>query len=377
MERVNTEPTPERRVAGRLDTAPSPSSITARWIWWAPFVLVAVDALGEIMIPRRLAAGFLLIGVPVFAALTRGARTVALFIVVALGLELLFAWRFDHLGEVHHIGLYVSTVVLGAVSIELSRQRQRDAHNVVQARSVSEALQMMLLKPVPATLGPVRAAGFYAAGDPRTLVGGDLYDLVETRFGVRVVIGDVRGKGLGAIRHVGTVLSSFRDAAFDIPDLADLADRMERRLVREAHEVGDTELFVTALFLEFPADRPEVRIAGRGHPAPILVRHGKAEKIAVHPGIPLGLGALAAARTEATTQPLAPGDVLVLHTDGVSEARDGHGVFYPTEERLTTRFGGRRAVDPAAVVAFLREDLAAHAVGAEDDVAVVALARAA
>lgn len=375
MERVNTEPTPERRVAGRLDTAPS--SITARWIWWAPFVLVVVDVLGEIMIPARLAAGFLLIGVPVFAALTRSARTVALLIVVALGLELLFAWRFDHLGEVHHIGLYISTVVLGVVSIELSRQRQRDARNVVQARSVSEALQMMLLRPVPAALGPVRAAGFYAAGDPRTLVGGDLYDLVETRFGVRVVIGDVRGKGLGAIRHVGTVLGSFRDAAFDIPDLADLADRMERRLVREAHEVGDTELFVTALFLEFPADRPEVRIAGRGHPAPILVRHGTAEKIAVHPGIPLGLGALAAARTEATTQPLAPGDVLVLHTDGVSEARDRRGVFYPTEERLTTRFGGRGTVDPAAVVAFLREDLAAYAVGAEDDVAVIALARGA
>lgn len=377
MERVNAEPTPEpipeRRVAGWLGTATNP--VTAGWIWWAPFVLIAVDVVGEIMVPRRFAAGFLLIGVPVLAALTRGARTVALLIVVALGLELLFAWRFDHLGEVHHIGLYISTVVLGLVSIELSRQRQRDARNVVQARSVSEALQMMLLKPVPTSLGPVHAAGFYAAGDPRALIGGDLYDLVRTRYGIRVVIGDVRGKGLGAIRHVGTVLSSFRDAAFDIPDLADLAHHMERRLVREAHEIGDTELFVTALFLEFPADRAEVRIVDRGHPAPILVRYGKAEKLPVHAGVPLGLGPLAATRTEATTRPLAPGEVLVLHTDGLSEARDGDGVFYPTEERLTAHFGARTTVDPAAVAAFLREDLAKYAVGAEDDVAVIALAR--
>ncbi|MCF2525637.1 PP2C family protein-serine/threonine phosphatase [Yinghuangia soli] len=371
---MSTEPKRDRRVAGRLDRPPGP--ITAAWVRWAPFAVIAIDFVAEITLPRRFASGFLLIAVPVLAAITHRARTVALLLVVSLGLELLFASRFDHLDEIHHVGLYISTLILGLVSIELARQRQRDAHHLVEAKSVAEALQLLLLKPIPTALGPVRAAGYYEAADRRALIGGDLYDLVETPFGVRVVIGDVRGKGLTAIQHVGTVLSSFRDAAFDIPDLPDLAAHMERRLVRDSGANGDAELFVTALFLEFPPDRPEVRIADRGHPAPVLVTYGRAARLATRPGVPLGLGPLAAAPVEVTTHPLGPGEVLMLHTDGVSEARDKDGAFYAAEDRLSLRFGGRSAVDPAAVAAFVRDDLAAFTGDPGDDVAVIALARA-
>ncbi|NUU22906.1 MAG: serine/threonine-protein phosphatase, partial [Streptomycetaceae bacterium] len=164
-----------------------------------------------------------------------------------------------------------------------------------------------------------------------------------------------------------------------VPDLAALAEHMERRLVRESAAVGDAELFVTALLLEFPPDRAEVRVVDRGHPGPILIRHGRATKMPTRPGVPLGLGALAAVPDEptaATTHPLAPGDVLVLHTDGVSEARGADGAFYPTEERLSLRFGGRTRIEPATVAAFLRDDLADYADGTgADDIAVLALSR--
>jgi serine phosphatase RsbU (regulator of sigma subunit) len=346
-------------------------------VWWAPYAVILLDFGFEILLPRKFAAGFLLIAVPVLAAFTRPARTVAALTVAVIGLELVFAARFDHVGEVHHIGLYIATVVIGAISVELSRQRERDARRLVEAHSVAEALQLMLLRPIPAMLGPVRAAGYYQAADASALVGGDLYDLTETRYGIRVVVGDVRGKGLATVQHVGTVLSSFRDAAYDIEDLATLADHMERRLVREAIALGDAELFVTAAFLEFPLDKPEVRIVDRGHPSPILVRYGKAAKLITLPGVPLGLGGLADAAIAVTRHPLEPGEVLVVHTDGLSEARDAEGVFYPTTDRLSHRFGGRDTVDPTEVAAFLREDLHEYAVGAADDVAIVALSRAA
>lgn len=396
---MSTKPSSEPPLAGRLGTPASPP--TARWVWWAPFAVILVDVVFELTLPTKFASGFLLIAVPVLAAFTRPARTVAGLVVLALGLEVLFAWRYDHFDELHHVGLYIATAIIGAISVELARQRQRDARNLVMAHSVAEALQLMLLRPVPARLGPVRAAGYYEAADRRALVGGDLYELLETPFGVRVVIGDVRGKGLPAIQHVGTLLGSFRDAAHGVPDLVGLADHMERRLVRDTAggagpEAGpgtgsgtapgaqadngpDTELFVTALLLEFPPDRREVRIVDRGHPAPILLSRGRVSRLALRPGVPLGLGALtdaATAVTGATTHPLGPGDVLVLHTDGVSEARDPQGVFYPIEERLSVRFGGRDRVDPAVLAAFVRDDLAEYSEGTCDDVALIAVTRA-
>ncbi|NUU25863.1 MAG: serine/threonine-protein phosphatase, partial [Streptomycetaceae bacterium] len=214
---MNDEPRSAPPVAGRLDRPVYP--VTARWVRWAPFALIAVDLVLEFTLSRHFASGFLLVGVPVVAAFTHRARTVAALMVVSIGLEFLFAWWFDNATELHHVGLYLATLLIGLVSIGLARQRQRDARNLVQARSVAEALQLMLLRPIPAALGPVRAAGYYQAADRRALVGGDLYDIGETPFGVRVLIGDVRGKGLAAIGHVGTVLGSFRDGAYDVPDL--------------------------------------------------------------------------------------------------------------------------------------------------------------
>ncbi|WP_351222357.1 SpoIIE family protein phosphatase [Streptomyces sp. NPDC002133] len=67
--------------------------------------------------------------------------------------------------------------------------------------------------------------------------------------------------------------------------------------------------------------------------------------------------------------------MLVVHTDGVSEARDAAGTFYPVVERLAERFGGARSPDPEAIVAFLRSDTkrwAADAVDTDDDQAVLA-----
>ncbi|WP_436776645.1 PP2C family protein-serine/threonine phosphatase [Yinghuangia sp. YIM S09857] len=381
---MSTKATPDPPVAGGLGTPASPP--TATWVRWAPFAVILLDVAFELALPTKFASGFLLIAVPVLAAFTRPPRTVAALVVLSLALEVLFAWRYDHFDELHHVGLYIATAIIGAVSVELARQRRRDARNLVLANSVAEALQLMLLRPVPPRLGPVRAAGYYEAADRRALVGGDLYDLVETPFGVRVVIGDVRGKGLPAIQHVGTVLGSFRDAAYGIADLAELADHMERRLVREtdgragAAAEPDGELFVTALLLEFPYDRREVHVVDRGHPAPILLSRGRVTRLATRPGVPLGLGVLAdpaaGARSGASTHPLGPGEVLVLHTDGVSEARGPQGAFYPIEERLWVRFGGRDRVDPAVLAEFVRDDLADYSEGTCDDVALIALTRA-
>lgn len=66
--------------------------------------------------------------------------------------------------------------------------------------------------------------------------------------------------------------------------------------------------------------------------------------------------------------------MILLYTDGVSEARNAGGEFYPVIDRLTDHFGdGHRALDPEALVSFLRSDTDRWSVGADDDRAVIAL----
>ncbi|GGU98480.1 hypothetical protein GCM10010495_06650 [Kitasatospora herbaricolor] len=79
---------------------------------------------------------------------------------------------------------------------------------------------------------------------------------------------------------------------------------------------------------------------------------------------------------EITTRPLEPGDVIVLHPDGVSEARNTAGVCYPVLEQSAGRFAGRRLPDPELVAAFVRSDADCWSAGAEgeDDRALLALA---
>lgn len=347
-------------------------------MWWLPLAAVLVDVAAELIVRGREPVSFMLIAVPPLAAATRGPRGTAMSTVVCLGLQMwMAARRPGHFDEQHHVAMYVATALIGIASVALARQRERTRRHLIRANSVAEAMQRTLLRPVPRRLGPVRAAAFYEAGEGGTLVGGDLYDVCETPFGVRAIIGDVRGKGLDAVQTVAAVLGSFRVSAHEWQSLSTLAGRLELSIARNspAGDDGDPELFVTALVLEFPPHGGEVRIVDRGHPSPLVVgRHG-ARSLRTAPGLPLGLGALAPDGDDTTVHRLAPSEVLVLHTDGVSEARDADGVFYPVLERLCERFSGERPPAPETVVSFVRTDSERWSTQSdEDDRAVLALA---
>lgn len=341
------------------------------WVWWLPLAAVLVDMLAEVIVRGREPVSFMLIAVPPLAAATRGPRGTAMSAVVCLGLQMwMAARRPGHFDEQHHIAVYIATTLIGIAGVALARQRETTRQHLIRANSVAEAMQRTLLRPVPRRLGPVRAAGFYEAGEGGTLVGGDLYDVCETPFGVRAIIGDVRGKGLGAVQTVAAVLGSFRVSAHEWQSLSSLAERLELSIARNSPsgDDGDPELFVTALVLEFPPDGGEVRIVDRGHPAPLVVGPQGARRLVTAPGLPLGLGGLApGGGVDTTVHPLRPSEVLVLHTDGVSEARNADGVFYPVQERLGERFSGERVLRPETVVAFVRTDAERWSAQSDDD----------
>jgi serine phosphatase RsbU (regulator of sigma subunit) len=165
--------------------------------------------------------------------------------------------------------------------------------------------------------------------------GGDIHDVMATPFGVRLLVGDVMGTGLPANRTGLAVLNAWRDLACTEPSLAGIAVRLHALIARSGHP----ERFVTALLVNFPvADSGDsgVPAAGSwaelvccGHPPPLLLRDGSAAFIEPYSAPPLGLLDLTDGWCRASMIPVGDGDQLLLYTDGVSEARDEAGRFFP------------------------------------------------
>jgi serine phosphatase RsbU (regulator of sigma subunit) len=248
----------------------------------------------------------------------------------------------------------VSVVVAG---VRASRERE-----LARARVTIEVLQRTMLHKLPMTAGPLEVHGFYVAAEADALVGGDIYEAVRTPFGVRLLIGDVCGKGLRAIHAASDVLSSFREAAHHQPTIEELAVRLEQAVARHNSQAGeddDEPRFVTALLVEVGRDG-RTRVANCGHVAPYVIRGGKASEVGgAEPALPLGLGDLSDEPRLSVPLDFGPGDALLLCTDGVTEARGPNGAFYPLGERLA-EWADRK---PEEIAELLRTDLVRYAAG--------------
>ncbi|MER6692500.1 PP2C family protein-serine/threonine phosphatase [Streptomyces minutiscleroticus] len=271
-----------------------------------------------------------------------------------------------------------------------------------QVRRVAGAAQDVLLRPLPPRLDGLRVAAARLAADRGATVGGDLYEALGTEHGVRVVMGDVRGHGIAALGTVAAVLGSFREAVHDEAALDGVLRRLERahaRHLREraraehsAHGVEPehpvAEEFVTLLLLEIGHDG-RMRALNCGHPWPYVLREdatapdggrGRVAPLAGDgPLPPLGLFPLPAELPVLGCGRLLPGETLVLHTDGVEDARDARGRFFPLPavlaEALGAGCGGRTGpVLPHAVLSTVLARLLRHAGGPPgDDAAVLVL----
>ena len=93
-----------------------------------------------------------------------------------------------------------TVVVITAVAATGTAVNMRQERRIAEVRSVAEAAQRAVLRPPPPRLGPLGFDVVYVAAAAEAKVGGDLYDVTHTaEHGIRVIMGDVRGKGLGAV----------------------------------------------------------------------------------------------------------------------------------------------------------------------------------
>lgn len=278
------------------------------------------------------------------------------------------------------VATMVSVVCVTALSaLGVARSALSETgRKLADVTSVAEAAQRALLRPMPDRVGPLELRVVYLAAAAEARVGGDLYEVADTSHGIRLIIGDVRGKGLDAVEMAADVLGMFREVAHEVYTLAEVARRLDAGLARRrpAHED-----FVTAVLVEIDPEHGGLTIYNCGHPPPILLSRsgtgGRPRRTAAlvevpAPAPPLRLMSLGDCSGASRTVAFKPGDQLLLYTDGVTEARDPQRGFYPLTDRLVRMAGEHRRGRRSGLLERLREDLLRH-VGAPlaDDAALV------
>lgn len=218
-----------------------------------------------------------------------------------------------------------------ALAVENARIFMEQSGRLAEVTRIAEAAQHAILAPLPERLGPAVLSARYVSAAAEALVGGDLYEAVERPGAVRLLIGDVRGKGLEAVRAATIVLGEFRAAAAGLDDLATVARQIDRRVRRYL----DEEDFVTALLAEI-FDDGSFSVVSCGHPPALQVRSGGLEPVQCLPSLPLGLGA----DPEIASGRLSVGDRLFLYTDGLVEARDAERRFVDLRSVVGPLVGG-------------------------------------
>jgi serine phosphatase RsbU (regulator of sigma subunit) len=273
------------------------------------------------------------------------------------------------------VAVVAVTAVSAAGAVLTSRRNQK----LAKVTTVAEVAQRALLRPLPSRVGPLELGVVYLAATAEARVGGDLYEVARTPYGIRLIMGDVRGKGLGAVEIAADILGVFREAAHDVYTLAEVARRLDASLTRRD---AAPEEFVTAVLVEIDPDVTGITIYNCGHPPPIILTaaapgDGCPQMIIADvpvPAPPLGLMSLGDYSAAGRKLPFGPGDELLLYTDGVTEARDSRREFYPLTRRLAVLTGPAAAVDgaPGDLLERLREDVLRH-VGAplDDDAAIL------
>ncbi|WP_052509172.1 PP2C family protein-serine/threonine phosphatase [Kitasatospora griseola] len=341
-------------------------------------VVIGLVTLADLLSGSSTYLAPLMVVVPSVAALTLRPRE--LLMTCLLGLMVMFALNryYDRVTAPSDsrflFGATISYIVVSAFSAFVAELRMRRAAAFAAVSSVAEAAQRALLSQPDPVVGPLRLSVRYVSAADAARIGGDLYSVLDTPHGTRVLVGDVRGKGLGAVQTAAVVLGAFREAAYDEERLPDVAARIEASMHRH---VADGE-FTTALFAEFHASGP-VDLVHLGHVPPIRVcADGRVEELeAADPWLPLGLGDLATDGAPCSTAvPFGPQEVLVLCTDGVIEAKGRRsGAFYPLAERVgpLVKDGWRSLTDLDTAVARLYADLLAHTGGGLGDDALLLL----
>ncbi|AQS72056.1 hypothetical protein B1H29_18075 [Streptomyces pactum] len=373
------------QAAGRGDAASRHELLSVRGhsvAWLFPLLLLVAIAAADITTGAFEIISWTVL-VPGVAAAICGVRTTAVYALVALVVYVFADTVWQHREETGLPGL-VLVALAGGISVVVAALRVGGEQRMLHMRDIAETTRRTVLRPLPVGFGGLEHAAAYLSSDTEARVGGDFYDIQPGPHGTRVLVGDVQGKGLGAVDTAAALLGTFREAAYHEPDLATVAERLELRMQRHrAHTAAlghlDGDRFATAVLVGFSEDLPDtVDVVLFGHDPPLAVGPDGVRPLTDAGGLPLGMGDLTPGPPVSVRRlVLAADETLLVVTDGVTEARDPEGRFYRHGEDVARAVAGDLSnAAPARLVALVRDGTLRHSRGRlTDDTTVFAVRR--
>ncbi|MDX3227914.1 PP2C family protein-serine/threonine phosphatase [Streptomyces sp. ME19-01-6] len=365
----------------RVRLGPARPAGSRRWsraLLAVPLGIILAVTLIDAQSPRTVHMGPFLIAAPAITASFAGPAATGVIGALAVAAQVIIGQLHGGLTTPNHQAQIGTLLVISVFVTAFRFAADRHQRKLTQVRSVAVAAQEVLLRPLPDRMGSLRIASAYLAAEEEAQIGGDLYAAVATEDAARLVIGDVRGKGLSAVGDAAVLIGAFRGSAYrdlPLPALAGHLGNAMRWNWKHGSKDGENpeESFVTALVLDVYEDRPLAAMVNCGHPPPLLLRDGTVRTLELcEPALPLGLTTASESDYKAGTFDFVQEDLLLLYTDGLIEARNAVGAFYPLIDRVAAWTGD----DPRSLAHYLRDDLLRHTGGhVDDDAAIVVLAR--
>jgi len=232
-----------------------------------------------------------------------------------------------------------------ALSVEQARLHRVESRGQRMERELQQArqIQMSLL---PSGYPQVAGYDFAAAYESAREIGGDLYDFIEwpgdpNRIGL--LIADVSGKGTAAALFMAHSRAMIRGAAQTQPGPAATLAAANVQIARDNHAM----LFVSAFYAVMDAPSGRLTFANAGHNVPIVRRADGRVEEAVARGMVLGI--MDDMTYDEATTTLAENDIIVLYTDGITEAMNARGDLFD-KERLMAAVRGANPTDARALI---------------------------
>ena len=332
-----------------------------------------------------LAAGLAVIGLLRYARPMRGVAVAVVIVAAFFGVELalfrfadlLFDSTFPVLTLLAALGVMV-VAILRAAEAELMREREAK-QRVDGELAAAQAIQMGLLPRRFPAFPDHPEIDVYARIEPARMVGGDLYDYVLIEGGRRLffLIADVSGKGISAALLMAVTKEVVRDAVLTFGPALDriLAEANRKTAAASAELESEGGVFVTAFAGILDLGSGEVNYASAGHDSPFILGGTSGLRQLITEGGP-PLGAVDEFHYPIDHDRIDVGEVLLLFTDGVTEAENAERRFYSLE-RLAMALVKAPVVDAQCVVAAVVDDVRRFVGGAEqaDDMTLLALRR--
>jgi sigma-B regulation protein RsbU (phosphoserine phosphatase) len=243
-------------------------------------------------------------------------------------------------------------------------KRDRLERDLRMARQIQRSL-------LPASVPQIVGLDFAVHYEPAYQIGGDFYDFIwHDPSHLGVAVGDVAGKAISAALYMARLTSELRSRAA----IAKTPARLLRRVNQEIVGLGDDGMFATLVYCIYDLDSRTLVFTNAGHCVPLLRRGDRVFPLQAERAHTPPLGVTPELEAGEARVQLLPGDMLIMVSDGILEARDGKGNEYGLS-RLSRRIRTARGSSEEVVKSILA-DLDSHAADQTqgDDMTIVAMA---